>query len=130
MKEEASKSHREPLAGSGWSSTGFLQAIRGSQQHQENLGGPEGKNRQVTSHKHSRTGAQGIKGPEEEEGTSGIVKTARKETRGVLAQMTSGLSPRKLIWPVAEMRNSPQSNDLLGPTAFPKSPEPKGITIQ
>jgi hypothetical protein len=40
----------------GWSAARFLRAIRGSQQHQENLGGPGGRNRQVTSHKSGHPG--------------------------------------------------------------------------
>lgn len=58
--EETSRSHRDLAGGEGEvSSARFLQAIRGSQQHQENLGGPGGKNRQVTSHKQSPWGDRG-----------------------------------------------------------------------
>lgn len=51
------RSHRD-LAGRRGRQSGsrFLQAIRGSQQYQENLGGPGGRNRHVTSHKNSHPG--------------------------------------------------------------------------
>ena len=69
QEETRAKATETWLAGEGRSSSArFLQAIRGSQQHQENLGGPGGRNRQVTSHKHSnpgsRSGAEGSRGKE------------------------------------------------------------------
>lgn len=69
-KHEGRDKPKQPRAtgGRGQHSTGFLQAIRGSQRHQENLGGPRGRNRQVTCHKHSRTGAREPWGPGESRG--------------------------------------------------------------
>jgi len=67
------KGYKQQPQRPGWrgegrsSSARFLQAIRGSQQHQENLGGPGGRNRQVTSHKHSTPGS-----PSGPEGVMGI----------------------------------------------------------
>lgn len=58
------KPQRPGWRGEGRSSSArFLQAIRGSQRHQENLGGPGGRNRQVTSHQHSLPGGSlGLRG--------------------------------------------------------------------
>lgn len=51
------QSHRDLAGRKGrQSSARFLQAIRGSQQYQENLGGPGGRNRHVTSHKNNHPG--------------------------------------------------------------------------
>ena len=92
------------LAGEGRSSSArFLQAIRGSQQHQENLGGPGGRNRQVTSHKHSNPGSR-----------SGAEGSRGKEVTGVLSRQLERDSSRVLDQkPPAPPRLGSRKNEWL-----------------